>query len=140
MPAASPTLLQRRAVLITGANTGIGRVTARELSRLGAHVIAAGLSPERTQTGADATPGRCLEAQASESFPVPGGNLAVFPGKKRIGNLQPAHGLPSRHRTGVQRPGAAQRLHRAAAACVAFEGEGCCLRLSCKAMRRVLLF
>jgi retinol dehydrogenase-12 len=35
--------------LITGANTGIGRVTAVELAKAGAHVVLAGRSLERTQ-------------------------------------------------------------------------------------------
>jgi retinol dehydrogenase-12 len=41
--------LQGRVALITGANTGIGLVTARELSRRGARVFLACRSPERTR-------------------------------------------------------------------------------------------
>jgi NAD(P)-dependent dehydrogenase (short-subunit alcohol dehydrogenase family) len=36
-------------VLITGANTGIGRVTAETLARSGAHVVLAGRSKEKTE-------------------------------------------------------------------------------------------
>ena len=41
--------LQGRVALVTGANTGIGRVTARELARQGAHVFIACRSAERAQ-------------------------------------------------------------------------------------------
>ncbi len=40
---------RQRVALITGANTGIGRVTARELARQGVHVFVACRSAERTQ-------------------------------------------------------------------------------------------
>jgi retinol dehydrogenase-12 len=43
------TSLQGKNVFITGANTGIGRVTARELAKRGAHVFVACKSRERTQ-------------------------------------------------------------------------------------------
>jgi retinol dehydrogenase-12 len=43
------TTLCGKNVLITGANTGIGRVTARELAKRGAHVFVACKSNERTQ-------------------------------------------------------------------------------------------
>ncbi len=39
----------QRVALITGANTGIGRVTARELAKQGVHVFVACRSQERTQ-------------------------------------------------------------------------------------------
>jgi NAD(P)-dependent dehydrogenase (short-subunit alcohol dehydrogenase family) len=42
-----------RVALITGANTGIGLVSARELARLGARVFIACRSPERAQHAAD---------------------------------------------------------------------------------------
>ena len=45
--------LQGRIALVTGANTGIGRVTARELARRGAHVFLACRSAERTQAVLD---------------------------------------------------------------------------------------
>lgn len=41
--------LQRANVIVTGANTGIGRVTAVELAKKGAHVILACRSEERTK-------------------------------------------------------------------------------------------
>ena len=43
------TSLRGKNVFITGANTGIGRVTARELARRGAHLFVAGKSQDRTQ-------------------------------------------------------------------------------------------
>src|SRR5437762_7692729 len=45
--------LAGRVALITGANTGIGRVTARELAKQGAHVFIACRSAERAQPALD---------------------------------------------------------------------------------------
>lgn len=49
----SPQTLSGRVALITGANTGIGLVTARELARLGAHVFIACRSVEKGQIAVD---------------------------------------------------------------------------------------
>jgi retinol dehydrogenase-12 len=46
--------LDGRVALVTGANTGIGLVTARELSRRGARVFIACRSPEKARAAADA--------------------------------------------------------------------------------------
>lgn len=45
--------LNGRVALVTGANTGIGRVTARELARQGAHVFVACRSAQRAQGAID---------------------------------------------------------------------------------------
>ncbi|MDP7034735.1 MAG: SDR family NAD(P)-dependent oxidoreductase, partial [Planctomycetota bacterium] len=44
----SPLDLSGQTAIVTGANTGIGRVTALELARMGAHVFLACRSQERT--------------------------------------------------------------------------------------------
>src|SRR5205814_4839250 len=49
----SPHPLAGRVALVTGATTGIGRVTARELARQGAHVFIACRSAERAQPVVD---------------------------------------------------------------------------------------
>jgi NAD(P)-dependent dehydrogenase (short-subunit alcohol dehydrogenase family) len=59
--------------LITGANTGIGRVTAVELARKGARIVLAGRSAERTQPVVDEI--RALGGEA-EFLPLDLGSLA----------------------------------------------------------------
>jgi retinol dehydrogenase-12 len=49
--------LEGKTALVTGANTGIGRVTAIELAKLGAHVIVACRSEEKTRPVLQEMPG-----------------------------------------------------------------------------------
>jgi NAD(P)-dependent dehydrogenase (short-subunit alcohol dehydrogenase family) len=44
-----PIRMQGKVCLVTGATSGIGQITARELARLGARVIIVGRSPEKTE-------------------------------------------------------------------------------------------
>jgi len=53
MTQTTPTTLAGQVALVTGANTGIGRVTARELARRGAHVFIACRSAQRAQPVVD---------------------------------------------------------------------------------------
>jgi len=53
MTQTTPNTLAGQVALVTGANTGIGRVTARELARRGAHVFIACRSAQRAQPVVD---------------------------------------------------------------------------------------
>ena len=49
---ASPPSLSGKVCVVTGATSGIGEVTARELARLGAHVVLVGRNPDRCEAAA----------------------------------------------------------------------------------------
>lgn len=49
----APGLLARQLVVVTGGGSGIGRCTAHELARLGAHVVLVGRNAEKLQTVQD---------------------------------------------------------------------------------------
>jgi retinol dehydrogenase-12 len=66
--------LQGKVAVVTGANTGIGLVTARELARQGAHVFIACRSAERGQPALDAL--RAQGAAGVELLPLDLGDLA----------------------------------------------------------------
>ena len=61
--------------LVTGASSGIGAATARALSSRGAHVLAAGSDPKRTEEVAARVGGTALVADLAE--PGAGGRLAA---------------------------------------------------------------
>jgi NAD(P)-dependent dehydrogenase (short-subunit alcohol dehydrogenase family) len=79
-----------RVVLITGASTGIGRVTALELARGGAHVFLACRSAERTQAVLDEIRAAAPRVQA-EFLPL---DLADFDSVRTCADLFLARGLP----------------------------------------------
>lgn len=84
--------LEGRTWVVTGANTGIGRVTAERLAGLGAHLILAGRSEERTRPVLDAI----AEASGSAEFvPLDLADLAsVRDAARAIRALgRPLHGL-----------------------------------------------
>lgn len=69
MNSTSVSSLSGRVALITGANTGIGLVTARELARQGAHVFIACRSQEKGRAAVDDIRGVVAGAQV-ELLPV----------------------------------------------------------------------
>jgi len=82
--------LAGRTILITGANTGIGRATAEELARRGAHLVLACRSEEKTRPVIDAI--RTESGNASVDFlPLDLANLASV---RRAAAEFLARGLP----------------------------------------------
>lgn len=82
--------LRGRVALITGANTGIGRVTARELARQGAQVFIACRSAERTQPVLDEI--RSLAGAGSVDWLAL--DLADFASVRQCAEAFLARGLP----------------------------------------------
>lgn len=80
----------QQVALITGANTGIGRVTAMELGRRGMHVFLACRSLERTQPVLDEIHALCPAATA-EWLPL---ELADFAAVRACAQAFLARGLP----------------------------------------------
>lgn len=82
--------LDGRVVLVTGANTGIGRVTARELAKQGAHVFAACRSAERARSVLNEI--RSIpDSGAVEFLPL---DLGDFESVRRCAGTFLARGLP----------------------------------------------
>ncbi len=82
--------LAGRVALVTGANTGIGLVTARELARRGAQVFIACRSPDKGQAAADAIRGASGSAQV-EPLPL---DLGDFDSVRRCAATFLARNLP----------------------------------------------
>jgi NAD(P)-dependent dehydrogenase (short-subunit alcohol dehydrogenase family) len=84
------TALQGRVALVTGANTGIGLVTARELAARGAHVFVACRSAARAQAALDT-----IAAGASGAKPEALAlDLGDFESVRRCAQIFLARGLP----------------------------------------------
>jgi NAD(P)-dependent dehydrogenase (short-subunit alcohol dehydrogenase family) len=82
--------LSGRVALVTGANTGIGRVTARELARQGAHVFIACRSAERAAPALAAI----RAASGSDSIELLSLDLGDFDSVRRCAQTFLARELP----------------------------------------------
>lgn len=85
------TQMQGKVVLITGANTGIGRVTARELALQGAHVFLACRSREKTEAVLQEIASLSQGQAKAEYLPLDLGDLASV---RRCAETFLARGLP----------------------------------------------
>src|ERR1035437_1821814 len=85
-----PKPLSGRVALITGANTGIGLVTARELAARGAHVFIACRSAERAQPALEQIRATGGDAQV-ELLPL---DLGDFDSVRQCANMFLERGLP----------------------------------------------
>ena len=90
MNSTSVSSLSGRVALITGANTGIGLVTARELARQGAHVFIACRSQEKGRVAVDHIRGVVAGAQV-ELLPL---DLGDFDSVRRCATAFLARNLP----------------------------------------------
>lgn len=85
------TQMQGKVVLITGANTGIGRVTARELALQGAHVFLACRSREKTEAVLQEIASLSQGQAKAEYLPLDLGDLASV---RRCAEMFLARDLP----------------------------------------------
>ena len=86
----TPLALSGRVALVTGANTGIGLVTARELATLGAHVFIACRSAQRAQPALDQIRAAVAGAQV-EALPL---DLGDFDSVRACAQMFLVRGLP----------------------------------------------
>ena len=86
----TPLALSGRVALVTGANTGIGLVTARELAALGAHVFIACRSAQRAQPALDQIRAAVAGAQV-EALPL---DLGDFDSVRACAQMFLVRGLP----------------------------------------------
>jgi len=90
MPLPTPHRLDGRVALVTGANTGIGLVTARELARRGAHVFIACRTLERAQPAVETIRAAAGSAQV-EALAL---DLGDFASVRQCSTSFLARGLP----------------------------------------------